>query len=105
MDSEPLTLALRDQNPYNPLTSLPGLGCYGPTWPTREKRVSGRREQVLVGPLVPIALCQIAVAPGGVAWLLLLGGKTCGLFLVAIRFGICGVSVCFGGRAPRLRGQ
>lgn len=68
---------------------------------------------MLVGPLVPIALCQIAVAPGGVAWLLLLGGETCGLFLVAIRFGICGVSACLGdvlpvwvdSRSPRLGEQ
>lgn len=53
---------------------------------------------MLVGPLVPIASCQIAVAPGGVvAWLLLLGRETCGLFHVAVRFGI---SACLGDVLP-----
>ena len=55
---------------------------------------------MLVAPSVPIASCQIAVAPGGVARLLLLGGETRGLVLVAVRFGICGFSACSGDALP-----
>lgn len=67
MDIKPLTVAYVTKILITTPTSLPGPGCYRPAWLTRENRVSGRREQVLVGPLVPIASCQIAVAPGGVA--------------------------------------
>lgn len=55
---------------------------------------------MLVGPLVPIASCQIAVAPGGWRDCFCLEGKTWGLFLVAVRFGICGFSACLGDVLP-----
>lgn len=55
---------------------------------------------MLIGPLVPIASCQIAVAPGGWRGCFCLEGKRGACFLLLLDLGFAGFRLAWGTRSP-----